>query len=92
MKVTAMKKIALIAATLTASAFSPSAAQNNSSVLPSLPPAVQKHIEDVRAGCRETLKGLDEDTTDIPSGDARVAFGEDSWFVGTIDRPRIETG
>jgi hypothetical protein len=56
-------------ASLTALAFSVAHAETPSPVLQSLPAEVQKHIEDVRSGCRETLKGLDEDATNISSGD-----------------------
>jgi hypothetical protein len=66
---TTAKKTLLIATVLTTWPLSQSAAQNTSSVLQSLPAEVQTNIEDVRAGCRETLKGYGADTTTITSGD-----------------------
>jgi hypothetical protein len=49
---------------------SPSAAQDTSSVLDSLPEEVQKNIEDIRAACRAywTDRGIDN-SSDVSSGD-----------------------
>ena len=65
----AMKK-AVFATVLMIGALSQGAAQNTSSVLQSLPAEVQKNIEEIRAGCREYLKNVDDGTTgDNFSGD-----------------------
>lgn len=65
----AMKK-AVFATVLMIGALSQGAAQNTSSVLQSLPAEVQRNIEEIRAGCREYLKNVDDGTTgDNFSGD-----------------------
>jgi hypothetical protein len=47
-----------------------SAAQTTpSTILQSLPVEVQRHVEEVRASCREYLKDIDAGRAEIPSGD-----------------------
>ena len=73
-----MKKTLLIATALMTWALSPSAAQD---ILHSLPAEVQKNIEDMRAGCREHLKTIDDDRIKILS---EITSGDDGLVQFTL--------
>ena len=80
-----MKKTLLIAAALTTWALSPSAAQETSSVLQSLPTEVQKNIEQVRTSCREYFAGMGVDPSQsIPYVPPRVSSGDEGLNLFTL--------
>ena len=80
-----MKKTVLIATALVTWALSPSAAQDTSSILQSLPAEVQKNIEDTRAACREYFTSIGIDPSQ--SGgyvEPRVSSGDGGLMLFTV--------
>jgi hypothetical protein len=70
-----VKKTLLIAAALMTWALSPSAAQDISSILQSLPEEVQKNIEQVRTSCREHFTGFEADPSLSPDSSRKLPLG-----------------
>src|SRR5438552_2962490 len=82
---TMVRKRVLIATALTIWAVSPSAAQDTSPVLNSLPTEAQKHIEEVRNACREWRKDRDLDLSEpVSPSDVKP------WILQVV--PKVSSG